>query len=163
MLTLAQLPIVASWQELLARPEMTLVVARDRLGCPLALAGAVIDDGVCLIRMAVASEHRARWALHDHLVRMLIERGVTYLLGEGDGPLGALGFDANVHHYQHLLGYELRHLTPRTTRRPAASTEERSWSATDVADPSVQGEDAEPFATRNGRRPIPGGTSSNRA
>jgi hypothetical protein len=33
-------------------------------------------------------------------------------LGEGDGPLGALGYAPQVHHYQHLLGYELRHLVP---------------------------------------------------
>jgi hypothetical protein len=116
-LTGAELAILASWPANLARPEMTLVVARDRLGRPLAISGAVIDDAVCLIRVAVASSHEARWALHDHLVRILIARGVSYLLAEGGGPFGALGFDANVHHYQRLLGYELRHLRPCTSRR----------------------------------------------
>ena len=109
---------------MLERPEMTLLVARDRLGRPLALTGAVIDDSVCLIRLAVASNHEARWALHDHLVRILIARGVKNLLGEGGGPFGALGFDANLHHYQHLLGYELRHLKPRTRRRQAPAEEQ---------------------------------------
>ncbi|MGO9886733.1 MAG: hypothetical protein ACLP0L_02285 [Solirubrobacteraceae bacterium] len=33
---------------------------------------------------------------------------------EGGGPFGALGFAAEVHHYQRLLGYELRHLVPRS-------------------------------------------------
>jgi hypothetical protein len=160
VLTLAELPMVADWQALLARPEMTLMVARDQFGHPLAFAGAAIDDEVCLIRMAVASNHDARWALHDHLVRILIERGVRYLLGEGDGPLGALGFGANVHHYQHLLGYELRHLRPRTTRRPAAPAEESSWFAGDVAAPSFHVEDADPFAARNGRRPVAVQTSN---
>ena len=112
--TPAELAILASWRAVLEGPEMTLLVARDRLGRPLALTGAVIDNAVCLIRLAVASSHEARWALHDHLVQILIARGVKYLLAEGGGPFGALGFDAKVHHYQHLLGYELRHLRPRT-------------------------------------------------
>ena len=123
--TLAELPRLASWQELLARPEMTLMVARDELGHPLALAAVVIDDAVCVIRLAPASSREARWALHDHLVQILIARGVRYLLGEGGGPFGALGFDTNVHHYQHLLGYELRHLRPRTSRlSPSAAAAE---------------------------------------
>ena len=88
--------ILSTWPELLTGPGMTLVVPRDELGCPLAITGAVIDDTDCLIRLAVARCHDARWALHDHLVRILIERGVTYLLAEGGGPFGALGFDANV-------------------------------------------------------------------
>ena len=130
-LTAAELPILASWEAMLERPEMTLLVARDRSGRPLALAGAVIDDSVCLIRLAVASNHEARWALHDHLVQLLIARGVTHLLGEGGGPFGALGFDANMHHYQHLLGYELRHLKPRTAPQHAAA-EENAYPARDV-------------------------------
>ena len=117
--TQAELQILASWQAMLEGPEMTLVVARDQLGRPLALMAAVVDDAVCLIRLAVASSYEARWALHDHLTRILIARGVKYLLGEGGGPFGALGFDANLLHYQHLLGYELRHLRPRTRRRLA--------------------------------------------
>jgi hypothetical protein len=97
---------------LFARPEATVMVARDRSGRPLALTAAVIDDTVCLIALAVASNHEARWALHDHLVRMLIGRGVTYLLADGGGRFGALGLDGREQYYQHLLGYELRHLVP---------------------------------------------------
>lgn len=106
-----------AWPELFARPDTTLLVARDEAGRPLAVTAAVIDDAVCLIQVAVASSHEARWALHDDLVRILIARGVRYLLAEGDGPFGALGFRADVHHYQHLLGYELRHLIPRAEDR----------------------------------------------
>ena len=47
--------MVAGWQALLARPEMTLMVARDQLGRPLALPAVVIDDAVCVIRLAPAS------------------------------------------------------------------------------------------------------------
>jgi hypothetical protein len=123
-LTGDQLSILAGWRAQLAEPEMSLLVARDRLGHPVAMTGAVIDDAVCLIRVAVANSHDARWALHDHLVRILIERGVSYLVAEGGGPFGALGFDSNVHHYQRLLGYELRHLKPCATWRlePAGIT-----------------------------------------
>jgi hypothetical protein len=133
-LTGAELAMLASWPAILAGPEMTLVVARDRLGCPLALTGAVIDDAVCLIRVAVARSHEARWALHDHLVRILIARGVGYLLAEGGGPFGALGFDTNVHQYQRLLGYELRHLRPPRTSRRLAPAGESTWPARDVTD-----------------------------
>jgi len=94
-------------------PEATLFLARSASGEPLAVLGAVIDRDVCLIRVAVARDHRARWALHDHLVRELGARGVSYLVAEGGGPFGALGLSAELHHYQHLLGYELRHLVPR--------------------------------------------------
>jgi hypothetical protein len=111
---------LASWAAMLTGPEMTLMIARDRLGSPLAITAAVIDDAVCLICAAVASNHPARWALHDYLVRSLIARGASYLLAAGGGPFGALGFDANVHHYQRLLGYELRHLKPRCSQRAAA-------------------------------------------
>ena len=129
--TQAELQILASWEAVLEGPEMTLLVARDQLGRPLALTGAVIDDAVCLIRLAVASSHEARWGLHDYLVQLLIARGVKYLLGEGGGPFGALGFDANLLHYQHLLGYELRHLKPRTGQQHAAE-EESAYPARDV-------------------------------
>ena len=88
------------------------MVARDRNGRPLAMARVVIDETVCLIEGAAATCHEARWALHDHLVRILIDRGVTHLLAEGGGTFGALGFETNVQHYQHLLGYELRHVSP---------------------------------------------------
>lgn len=108
----AEVAMLESWPEMLKGPEVTLLAARDRLGRPLAAIAAVIDDAVCLIRVAVACSHDARWALHDHLVRMLIAQRVRYLLAEGGGPFGALGLDPNVHHYQHLLGYELRHLRP---------------------------------------------------
>jgi hypothetical protein len=110
------------WLAPLERPHITLMVARDKCGRPLALAGVVIDDSVCLIVFAVAISHEARWALHDHLVRTLIARRGRYLLAAGGGPFGALGFTANVQHYQHLLGYELRHLIPVP---PAAITRRR--------------------------------------
>jgi hypothetical protein len=94
------------------RSELTIAVARDESGRPLATAAVVIDDTVCLIKHALATNHEARWALHDHVVRMLIARRVRYLLAEGGGPFGALGFTSNVRHFQHLLGYELRHVIP---------------------------------------------------
>lgn len=129
-LTGGELPILETWPTMLAGPETTLVVARDRFGSPLAITGAMIDDAVCLIRVAVASSHEARWALHDHLVRVLIERGVRYLLADGGGPFGALGFDAGVRHYQRLLGYELRHLRPITSRQlPPAAENARPFRA----------------------------------
>jgi hypothetical protein len=101
-----------------ARPELTIAVARDEHGRPLAVAAVVIDDAVALINGAVATCHDARWALHDHLVRILIDRRVRYLLAEGGGLLGALGLTTNLQHYQRLLGYELRHVRPaRAPRR----------------------------------------------
>jgi hypothetical protein len=100
-----------------ARSELTIAVARDQHGRPVAMAAAIIDDTVCLIKHAVATTHEARWALHDHIVRVLIAQRVRYLLADGGGPFGALGFDANVQHYQHLLGYELRHVVPVRARR----------------------------------------------
>ncbi|MBV9605257.1 MAG: hypothetical protein JO027_09125 [Solirubrobacterales bacterium] len=106
--------LTSAWPALFARVETALLVARNPSGQPLAVIAALIDDDICLIHVAVASDHDARWALHDHLVRILIGRGVRYLLAEGDGPFGALGFDAGMRHYQHLLGYELRHLAPST-------------------------------------------------
>jgi hypothetical protein len=104
--------------EFFASPHTTLTVARDEHGRPLAYAAVIIDDMVCLICSALANCHEARWALHDHLVQILIARRVRYLLAEGGGLFGALGFAVNVQHYQHLLGYELRHLrpVPRRTR-----------------------------------------------
>jgi hypothetical protein len=100
-----------------ARPGATLSVARDQHGQPLAIAITLIDNKVSLIKHAVATSHEARWALHDHVVRILIARRVRYLLVDGGGLFGALGFSANVQHYQHLLGYELRHVIPVCTRR----------------------------------------------
>ena len=105
--------LIAAWTPFLSSYEITVLVAWGPDGRPLAIAAAVIDSSACLIQFAVASDHRARWALHDHLVRLLIDRGVRYLLAEGGGPFGALGFSSELHHYQHLLGYELRHLRTR--------------------------------------------------
>jgi len=104
-------------REGVARRELTFTVARDEHGRPLAIAAVVIDDMVCLINRAVATSHEARWVLHDHLVRLLIGRRVRYLLAEGGGAFGALGFETNVQNYQHLLGYELRHVIPAATGR----------------------------------------------
>jgi hypothetical protein len=111
------------------RPEFTIAVARSESGRPLAFAAAVIDDMACLLRGAVATSHEARWALHDHLVRILIARRVRYLLADGGGPFGALGVATNVQHYQHLLGYELRHVVPAGTRNAARSRFERRRGA----------------------------------
>jgi hypothetical protein len=130
--TLEERLVVANWRAILSRPEITLLVARDRLGSPLAITAVVIDDALCLIRVAVARSHEARWALHDHLVRILIARDVRYLVAEGGGPFGALGVEPNVHHYQRLLGYELRHLRPSTSRR-LESAIERAIPAHDLA------------------------------
>jgi hypothetical protein len=104
------------WGARLARPELTFIVARDMRGQPLAFVAAVIDDTVCLIDYALASDHLARWALHDHLVRLLIAQRVTHLLATGGGVFEALGFTPNVQRYQHMLGYELRHVVPATAR-----------------------------------------------
>ncbi|HET6866770.1 MAG TPA: hypothetical protein VFH80_12705 [Solirubrobacteraceae bacterium] len=100
-----------------ARSEVTIAVARDARGRPLAMTAALIDETVCLIKHAVATSHDARWALHDHIVRMLIARQVRYLLADGGGTFGVLGFTHNLQHYQHLLGYELRHVIPVGRRR----------------------------------------------
>ena len=118
--------LTGTWPVIFARPETTLIVAADAEGRPRALMAAVIDKRVCLIDVAVASSHEARWALHDHLVRELIDRGVRYLLAEGHGPFGAVGFGPNMREFQHLLGYDLRHLIPARAnercRSPAPRT-----------------------------------------
>lgn len=101
------------------RPETTVTVARDEDGRPIAVLTCVIDDSVCLITSAVATSRDPRWALHDHLVRVLIARRVRYLLGDGEGPFGALGYPPSVQHYQHLLGYELRHVVRASPRHVA--------------------------------------------
>jgi hypothetical protein len=105
--------LVGSWSRLLAGPETTLMLAWDARGRPCAFMAALIDESVCLVRLAFANSHEARWALHDHLVATLIARRVRYLLADGHGPLGALGYDTDLQYYQRLLGYELRHLIPR--------------------------------------------------
>jgi hypothetical protein len=99
-------------RSMLSRPEVTLLAAHDRRGRSLAVAAAVIDDTVCLLEWSTSSSHEARWALHDHLVHLLIARGVRYLVASGGGAFGALGFGRSLQHYQHLLGYELRHVRP---------------------------------------------------
>ena len=115
-----QAPLPPDWRErwrpALAHPELCVSVALDRSGEPLAVAAVLMDDVVCLITFAVACSHDARWALHDHIVKMLIDRGVRYLVVEGGGAFGALGLSPSVQHYQHLLGYELRHLRPHAAR-----------------------------------------------
>jgi hypothetical protein len=103
------------WPTVFARSEVTVLIARDACERPLAITAAVVDEVVCLIRIAVASNHEARWLLHDHLVRYLIGRGVRYLVVEGGGPFGSVGFAYNVRHYQRLLGYELRHVIPTSS------------------------------------------------
>jgi hypothetical protein len=107
--------LMSVWQPLLSRPEITVLVARDQEHHPIGLLAVVIDVSVCLIQIAIASDHNGRWALHDYLVRILIDRNVECLLAEGEGPFGALGFEPELQHYQHLLGYELCHLIPRAT------------------------------------------------
>jgi hypothetical protein len=119
-----QAPLPSDWRErwgpALAHPELGVSVALDRSGEPLAISAVLMDDMVCLITFAVACNHDARWALHDHIVRTLIDRRVRYLVAEGGGAFGALGLSSSVQHYQHLLGYELRHLRPRMARRHRA-------------------------------------------
>lgn len=109
------------WRRVVDRPEITLMVARDRRGTPVAWAGVVLDESVCLITLTGSNNKEARWALHDYLVRALIDRGARYLLANGHGPFGALGYTTNIQHYQHLLGYELRHLRPSFAARTRAS------------------------------------------
>ncbi len=116
-----RLPVTAAnverWRLAVARPETTLVLARDADRRPVAVGSVVIDDNFGLIEFAVANSHEARWALHDHIVQIVIERGAHYLVAEGDGPFGALGFRPAVQRYQYLHGYELRHLRWRRPER----------------------------------------------
>jgi len=105
--------LLAEWKAILARPEMTIFVAHNADGESVALAAVVIDQELCLIQIAIACDHAARWALHDHIVRALIESGARVLFAEGGGPFGALGFESELYRFQRLLGYELRHLAPR--------------------------------------------------
>lgn len=100
------------FSSLFERPEVTVMTARDQDGDVLALLAATIDDSVCAIHFAMAIRHEARWALHGHLVLNLIARRVRYLVAADEGLFGALGYSTNIRRYQHLLGYELRHITP---------------------------------------------------
>jgi hypothetical protein len=102
--------IIGAWSKMFARPDITVAVAWGKPRTPLAIIVATIDARICLIHSAIASNHEARWALHDYLVRFLIARGVKYLMCDGGGLFGALGFAPEIQHYQRLLGYELRHL-----------------------------------------------------
>jgi hypothetical protein len=104
----------------------------------------VVDDTICLIELAVASNYGARWALHDHAVRMLVRRGVRYLVVEGGGPFGSLGLTEQEQYYQHLLGYRLRHLIPvnarpvtRRRRLLASTVVAVVWAATLIALPAA--------------------------
>lgn len=108
------------WREAIHRPETELFVAVDPDGEPRAVAGIVADDMVGLIRFAMANHHEARWALHDHIVATMIERRVRYLIAEGGGAFGALGHSPSIQRYQHLHGYELRHLKLYRPPVPAA-------------------------------------------
>jgi hypothetical protein len=118
--------VMRVWRSIFARPHMSVAVARDKQGRPLALIAAIIDERLCVIHGGVACERDARWALHDHLVRLLIARGVRHVLADGGGPFGALGFTPEVHYYQRLLGYELRHLVPQTVHLATAACGNRS-------------------------------------
>jgi hypothetical protein len=109
--------LAAYWSCLFGHPGVTAMVARDRCGTPVGAMAIVIDDQVALIRLAVAGRHDARWALHDYLVRVLIDRGVRYLLAADGGPFGALGLDPNIQYFQQLLGYDVCHIAPRTRHR----------------------------------------------
>jgi hypothetical protein len=109
--------ISKGWSVILDRPEVTVLAAGDPAGKPLAVAAAVIDDEVCLLRLALAVSHEARWALHQHLVEILIDRGVRYLVVHADGPFGALGAPPHIQYYQHLLGYQVFNINPQSIRR----------------------------------------------
>jgi hypothetical protein len=111
------LKTTSSWSKFFSRPETTVMVARDSDQRARAVMAMLIDDTICVVRVSLASRHDARWALHDHLVATLIARRVRYLLVDGTGPFGALGYSRQVQHYQRLLGYELRHLIPRPEQR----------------------------------------------
>ena len=115
------------------QPEMTVLVAHDRGGDPLAVLAAVIDNEFCLIKFAVSSSHEARWAIHHRLVITLIERGAKYLAVACDSPFGALGIGHNEQYYQHLLGYELCHVRPFTRRSASALTAPASGSGSSTS------------------------------
>lgn len=104
------------WPSVFARPEVTTLVARDAARRASAVTAVVTDDEICVILLAVASSHEARWALHYHLVQTLIARRVKYLLAVDGGPLGALGLPPEVQYYQHLLGYACCHVVPGTAQ-----------------------------------------------
>jgi hypothetical protein len=108
--------LVPHWRPLLEPPEATLLVAHDSAGVPVAAAAMLVDDEVSVIRLAVASSHDARWALHQYIVRALIADGVTHVLSDGGGTFGVLGLAREVQYYQRLHGYELHHIRRRTFR-----------------------------------------------
>ncbi len=116
------------WPAVFAHPEATTLVARDVSGSALAVASVVIDGELCVIVVAVARSHEARWALHDHLVRTLVARRVKYLLAADGGPFGALGLAPDVQYFQRLLGYELCHIRPHSDPRLAGASPPRPRS-----------------------------------
>jgi len=109
--------LMPHWQIRVAHPETTLLVAYDSAGEALAVAAVMIDDDVCVVRLAVASSHDARWALHHHLVLALIDRGVRLLMSDGGGSFGALGFTRQVQYFQRLHGYGVYHVKCRCALR----------------------------------------------
>lgn len=113
------------WRPLLEPPEITLLVARDISGVPLAVAAMLVDDDVSVIRLAVASNHDARWALHHYIVRTLIAHGVTHVLADGGGTFGVLGLASEVQYYQRLQGYEVHHVRRATFRTATPSAGRR--------------------------------------
>lgn len=102
--------MVPHWQLIMRGSEATLLAAHDSAGRPLAVAAVLMDDQVAVLRLAMASSHEARWALHHHLVLALIACGVTYLVADGGGAFGALGLTAEVQYYQRLQGYAVYHI-----------------------------------------------------
>jgi hypothetical protein len=128
---------MSHFRALVARPEMTVMVARDQDGGASAVLAATIDDSVCAIGFAMATCHEARWALHDHLVRILIARRVRYLLTADEGLFGALGYPTNVQHYQRLLGYEVRHLIPARSRTATRRRRLVAWAVVIAATASI--------------------------
>ena len=71
----AEVAYLADTWPALFRPSQDDAARGPRpLARPQAVLAAVVDDAVCLIQLAMASSHDARWALHDHLVRLLIAR-----------------------------------------------------------------------------------------
>lgn len=118
--------LVEHWPAVFAQSEVTTLIARDPGGSALAVAAVVTDAQICVILLAVASSHEARWALHHHLVQTLIAQGARFLLAAPGGPFGALGLQPEVQYYQRLLGYEICHVIPRTAHTPHRRRSQRS-------------------------------------
>ncbi len=80
-----------AWSPIFSWPETMVMVARDRDDRARAVIAAVVDRTTCLIKVAVASSHEARWALHDHLVRILDRPPRTVPTGRGRRTVGSAG------------------------------------------------------------------------